>query len=238
MRGMVMRRYLLILLASFATIVSACTSVDDGGAEGSSLPDAAGLLDDAAKSTAEIKSAHFTLTVNGKVPGLDVQSAEGDLTREGGEAGAAQGTVKMTLFGSLFEGDFVIVDDKAYIKGPTGDYQELPASLIANLYDPAAILDPSRGIANVLSNVQDPNTEAEEDVDGVACYRVKGKAGKDVVADLVPGVDSDVDITFWLRKDGDHQPVKASVAVAAEGDPSVDVTLSDVDKPVEITAPK
>jgi lipoprotein LprG len=237
MRGMVMRRYLVVLLASFATVLSACTS-DGGGEEGKSLPDAAGLLSDAAKSTADIKSAHFTLAVNGKVPGLDVQSAEGDLTRESGGAGAAQGTVKMTLFGSLFEGDFVIVDDKAYVKGPTGGYQELPASLIANLYDPAAILDPSRGIANVLGKVQDPNTEAEEEIDGVACYRVKGKASKDVVAGLVPGVNSDVDITFWLRRDGDHQPVKASVAVPAEGSPTVDVSLSDVDKPVEITAPQ
>jgi lipoprotein LprG len=237
MRGMVMRRFLVALLAFLATALSACTS-DEGGAEGSSLPDAKGLLQDAAKSTADIKSAHFTLTVNGKVPGLDVQSAEGDLTREDGKSGAAQGTVKMTLFGSLFEGEFVIVGDKAYIKGPTGGFQELPASLIASLYDPAAILDPDRGIANVLSNVQDPNTEAEEDVAGVPTYRVKGRAAKDVVADLVPGVDSDVDITFWLKRDGDHQPVKASVAVPVDGSPTVDVTLSDVDKPVDITAPQ
>ena len=236
MRDMVMRRFLVTLLAVLATVLSACTS-DEGG-EGSSLPDAAGLLEDAAKSTADIRSAHFTLTVNGKVPGLDVQSAEGDLTREGGDAGAAQGSVKMTLFGSLFEGEFVIVDDKAYIKGPTGGYQTLPASLIANLYDPAAILDPSRGVANVLSNVQDPNTEAEEDVDGVPTYRVTGKVARDVIAPLVPGVDADVDATFWLRKDGDHQPVKASVVVPVEGSPSVDVTLSDVDKPVDITAPQ
>jgi lipoprotein LprG len=236
MRGMVMRRYLVALLASLATVLTACSS-DEGG-EASSLPDAAGLLADAAKSTADIKSAHFTLAVNGKVPGLDVQSAEGDLTRESGGAGAAKGTVTMTLFGSLFEGEFVIVDDTAYVKGPTGGYQELPETLRANLYDPAAILDPSRGVANVLSNTQDAKTEAAEEIDGVPTYRVKGKASKDVVADLVPGVDSDVDITFWLRQDGDHQPVKASVAVPAEGSPSVDVTLSDVDKPVEITAPQ
>jgi lipoprotein LprG len=236
MPGMVMRRFLVALLASLAPLVAACSS-DEGGGGDDSLPDAAGLLKEAAASTADIRSAHFTLTVNGKVPGLDVESADGDLTREGGGAGAAQGTVKMTLFGSVFEGEFVIVDDKAYVKGPTGGYQELPAAIIANLYDPAAILDPSRGIANVLSKVQDPKTEAAEDLDGVATYRVKGKASKDVIADLVPGVDSDVDITFWLRQDGDHQPVKASVGVPAEGSPTVDVTLSDVDKPVDIKAP-
>jgi hypothetical protein len=32
--------------------------------------------------------------------------------------------------------------------------------------------------------------------------------------------------------------VKASVAVPAEGSPTVDVSLSDVDKPVEITPPQ
>ena len=117
MRGMVMRRYCLSSLASLATVLTACSS-DGGGEDASSLPDAAGLLDAAAKSTAAIKSAHFTLTVNGKVPGLDVQSAEGDLTREGGGAGAAKGTVKMTLLGSLFEGEFVMVDDKRLHQGP------------------------------------------------------------------------------------------------------------------------
>ncbi|MPZ83987.1 MAG: LppX_LprAFG lipoprotein [Actinophytocola sp.] len=232
---MVMRRILVASLALVAAVSTACS--DDGG-EDSSLPGGGELMSDAAAATAKITSAHFTLTVNGEVPGLNVQSAEGDLTREGGGAGAAKGTVKMTLMGNLIEGEFVIVDDKAYIQGLTGDgFQELDASLVANLYDPAAILDPERGIANVLKEVRDPRTEATEEVDGVDTYRVKGRAAKDVIADLVPGVSSDVDITFWLRKDGDHQPVKASVAVPVDGDPTVDVTLSDVDKPVEITAP-
>lgn len=228
-----MRRILLAVLACAAVAATACSSDEPAGG----LPDGAGLLEDAAASTAKIESAHFTLTVNGEVPGLDVRSAEGDLTREGGGSGAAKGTVSMTLLGQLFEGEFVLVDDKVWIKGPTGDYQELPASMVVNLYDPGAILDPERGVANVLSNVQEPVTEGTEDVDGVATYRVKGKAKRDVVADLVPGIDSDVDITFWLRQDGDHQPVKASVAVPADGDPTVDVTLSDVGKQVDITPP-
>lgn len=229
-----MRRTLLALLAFTAVTATAC-SAEEGPAE-SSLPDAAGLLKDAAAATAEITSAHFTLAVNGEVPGLDVRSAEGDLTREG-DGGAARGTVSMMLLGQLFEGEFVLVEDKVWIKGPTGDHQELPASMVVNLYDPGAILDPERGVANVLSNVQDPVTEGTEDVDGVATYRVKGKAARDVVADLVPGIDSDVEITFWLREDGDHQPVKARVGVPAEGDPTVDVTLSDVGKQVDITPP-
>lgn len=232
-----MRRILLVTLALAAAVATACSS-DDPPADNGSLPDGAGLLKDAAAATAEVRSAHFTLTVNGEVPGLSVKNAEGDLTREGGPAGAAKGTVSMELLGDLFEGEFVLVDETLYIKGATGGFQELPATLVRSLYDPAAILDPERGIAHVLESVQNPKTEGTEDIDGVSTYRVTGRATKDVVADLVPGIDSDVDITFWLRQDGQHQPVKASVRVPGEGDPTVDVTLSDIDKQVSITAPQ
>jgi len=232
-----MRRILLVTLALTAAVATACSS-DDPPADNGSQPDAAALLKDAAAATADIRSAHFTLKVNGKVPGLSVQQAEGDLTRDGGPAGAAKGTVSMELMGDLFEGEFVLVDDSLYIKGPTGDYQKLPASLVRSLYDPAAILDPDRGIAKVLSSVQNPKTEGTEDIDGTATYKVTGRVTKDVVSSLVPGIDSDVDITFWLRRDGEHQPVKASVKVPGDGDPTVDVTLSDVDKQVTITAPR
>ncbi|GAB1516499.1 LppX_LprAFG lipoprotein [Actinophytocola sp. KF-1] len=228
-----MRRILLVTLAFTAAVATACSS--DEPADNGDLPDAAGLLSDAAASTAEITSAHFTLTVNGEISGLPVKSAEGDLTREGGAGGAAKGTVSMDFMGSLFEGEFVLVDDSVYIKGATGGFNKLPASMVRSVYDPAAILDPDKGIANVLKNVKDARTEGTEDVDGVSTYKVTGKVTKDVVSSLVPGINSDVDITFWLRQDDGHQPVKASVKVP-EG--TVDVTLSDVNKQVEITAPQ
>lgn len=228
-----MRRILLVTLALTAAVATACSS--DEPTDNGDLPDAAGLLNDAAASTAEITSAHFTLAVNGEIPGLPVKNAEGDLTREGSGGGAAKGTVSMDLMGSLFEGEFVLVDDTVYIKGPTGQFNELPASMVRSVYDPAAILDPDKGVANVLENVTDARTEGTEDVDGVSTYKVTGRVTKDVVSSLVPGIDSDVDITFWLRQDDGHQPVKASVKVAKG---TVDVTLSDVNKQVEITAPR
>ena len=198
------------------------------------LPAGDALLKESSAAMHDIKTAQFVITSDGAVAGLNLHKAEGTLTREG----SAKGTAQIDQSGVTVEVSFVIVGDKIYLKGPTGGYQELPASLIVNLYDPGAILDPSRGVANVLAKVHDARTEATEDVDGVATYRVKGKVAKDDVAHLVPGISSDVDITFWLRKDGDHQPVKASVAVPANGSPTVDVKLSDVDKPVEITAPQ
>lgn len=229
-----MRRILLVTLALTAAVATACSSDEPSSSDGN-LPDGKTLLQDSAASTADITSAHFTLAVNGEIPGLSVKSAEGDLTREGGGSGAAKGTVSMDLMGSLFEGEFVLVEDSLWVKGPTGGFTELPASMVRSLYDPAAILDPDKGIANVLKNVRDPRTEGSEDVDGVSTYKVTGTVTKDVVSSLVPGINSDVDITFWVRQDDGNQPVKASVK-APKG--TVDVTLSDVDKQVEITAPQ
>jgi lipoprotein LprG len=232
---MLLRRVLLGMLAVVA--VAGCTEKSASPASGGNQ-DAGALLRDSAAATMNIKSAHFTLKVNGAVPGLSVHSAQGDLTKEGGPSGAARGTVNMELLGNLFEGEFVLVDDTIYIKGPTGPYQQLPASLIANLYDPSAILNPDKGISKVLASVQNPKVDGTETVDGHSTVKVSGRAAKDVVSSIVPGVSSDVDITFWIREDN-KQPVKAEARLpGTDGKPaSVEVTLSDVDKPVTITKP-
>jgi lipoprotein LprG len=233
---MVMRRILLAVLAAATATAASCTSDSPPSTE--PLPDGGALLRDAATAAKDIGSAHFTLSVNGEIPTITVHSAEGDLTRQGGPAGAAKGKVSMELFGNLFDGEFVVVNDRVYIKGPTGGFQQLPAVLLSNVYDPSAILDPQRGIANVLANVQNAKTEGVEDLSGTPTFRVSGRVSKDVVASIVPGVQSDVDITFWLRQDN-KQPVRASVTVpGADGKTgTVVVTLSDVNKPVTITPP-
>jgi lipoprotein LprG len=228
---MFLRRVLVGSVAVVGLVAAGCS--DDPPPASSGLPDAQSLLNDAAASTKDIKSAHFTLKVNGEIKDLPVNSAEGDLTREGGPSGAAKGTISMDLFGQLFEGEFVLVNDTIYIKGATGGFQKLPASLVSGLYDPSAILDPDRGIARVLSSVRDARTEAREPAEGTPAYKVSGRIAKDVARPIVPGVESDVDVTFWLREDN-KRPVKASVKLPGG---TVDVTLSDVDKPVTITAP-
>jgi lipoprotein LprG len=231
---MVVRRILLGSLTVLAFAAPACSSSNDKPAANGSLPDAAGLLRDSAAATRDIKSAHFALKANGDIPGIPVHSADGDLTKEG----AAKGKINMDLLGQLFEGEFVLVNGTIYIKGATGAYQQLPASLISNLYDPGAILNSDRGIAKVLASVQNPRTEAREQVEGTSTYKVTGRVAKDVVTGLVPGVSSDVNITFWLREDN-KQPVKATVQLkGSDGkDTTVDVTLSNVDQPVSITPP-
>jgi lipoprotein LprG len=229
------RRILFGALALTAALATGCTSSDSPPSASSSLPDAASLLKDAAAATGAITSVHFTVQANGTVPGLSVQTLVGDLTKQGDSRGSAKGTGKLSMGGQLVEVDFVLVNSSLYIKGPTGNFQQIPAALSAGVYDPAAVLDPNRGIGKVLSNVQNPKTEATENVGGTSTFKVTGKIGKDVLGGLLPGVQSDADITFWLQAAGKHLPVKASAKFPGGG--SVDVTLSDVDKPVTVTPP-
>jgi lipoprotein LprG len=225
---MILRRTLLTAMALSAAIVTGCSSSGDA-----SLPDAGALLKDSAQAAGGVTSTHFTLKVNGTVPGLSVHSLDGDLTKANG--GGAKGTGTLELMGQVVDAQFVLVDGSLYIKGPTGGFQKIPAVLSSSIYDPSAILDPQRGIPKVLSSVQGAKTDGKEDVDGTPTYRVTGTVPKDALAALVPGVSSDANATFWLRQDGGHLPVKASLGYQGGG--SVDVTLSDVDKPVTVTAP-
>ncbi|PWV72017.1 lipoprotein LprG [Prauserella marina] len=228
MPGMLIRRNLVGALALAAAVAAGCSSEDTPSEP---LPEAAQLIQDSAAATGDITSTHFTLQVNGTVAGLSVQSLDGDLTKEG----EAKGTGSLTQAGQLVEVEFVLAGDTLYLKGPTGGYQEIPAALSASLYDPSAVLDPERGVAKLLTSMREPKTVAKEEVEGTETYKVSGTVAKDVLEGLLPGVQSGADVSFWLRADGQHLPVKASAAFA--DDATVDVTLSDVDKPVTVTPP-
>ncbi|HKN53692.1 MAG TPA: LppX_LprAFG lipoprotein [Amycolatopsis sp.] len=227
---MIVRRALITLFALSAALVAGCTS---NAPSSPSLPDAGSLLKDSAASAGNFTSTHFALKVNGSVPGLSVQRLDGDLTKANG--GGAKGNGALTLLGQLVDAEFVLVNGSLYIKGPTGGWQKLPAALSSSLYDPSAILDPARGIPKLLAGVQNAKTEGEEDVNGVATYKVTGTVPKDAMSGLLPGIPADANATIWVRKDAGHAPVKASLGFP--GNATVDVTLSDVDKPVTVTAP-
>jgi lipoprotein LprG len=227
---MLKRRVLLGALGVFAAAVTGCSSSSDSGTP---LPDGPGLLRDAAEATKPLRSAHFELAVTGAVPGIPVKEVNGDLTKEPAPAGSAKGNAKLDQFGQTFEVEFVLVEKKLYIKGITGSWQEFGDA--SRIYDPSAILDPERGVAKVLSSVQDPKSEGRESINGVQTVRIAGKVTKDVVSGVVPGVQSDVDIKLWVREDGKHEPVRATVEVSPGN--SAQITLSELDKPVAVSKP-
>ncbi|MGW2199772.1 LppX_LprAFG lipoprotein, partial [Streptosporangium sp. NPDC001682] len=73
-------------------------------------------------------------------------------------------------------------------------------SQLAAIYDPSAILNPEKGVVQLLSNALDPKTQAAEKVNGVDSYRVSATLSQQVLATMVPGLAQSVDGTLWIDK--------------------------------------
>jgi lipoprotein LprG len=224
-----MRRSLTALLAAAAMLIPACSSDDD------ELPEAGELLASSSEAAAGIESTHFRLDTEGEVPGLPLESVDGELTKDG-DSVAARGTVNA----SMIEGEFVLHGDTLYLDGGTGGYQQIPAGLAANVYDFSAVLDPDRGLAKLIGGVEEAETVGVEEVDGVEAYEIQGTVSQQALAGLVPRAGGDVNLTLWVEAESEHMPVKARASFPGQdGEEAgvVTVTLSEVNEPVTVEPP-
>ncbi|HEX6869484.1 MAG TPA: LppX_LprAFG lipoprotein [Micromonosporaceae bacterium] len=225
-------RALIALFALLLVGLSACTK---NGSSTEDLPAGATLIAESAAAMQGVQSAHVRIDTEGEVSSLPMRRAEGDLLK----SGDAKGSVLLSQFGALIEYEFVVLGDSIYLKGVTGGWQQLPASVASTVYDPSAILDPDRGIAKVLSSASDPTTEAKEQVDGKDAYRVKVALEGSAVSSLVPGVGNGITGTLWLDATTKHL-IKAVLSVpntsgAKPG--TVTISVSAIDVPVTVSAP-
>ncbi|HWE90651.1 MAG TPA: LppX_LprAFG lipoprotein [Pseudonocardiaceae bacterium] len=220
------------LVATIAMVVAGCTGSSNGSGNsgGANLPAPGPLLAAASTSMSDVHSVHFTINVTGSVPTLPISNAEGDLN----SAGQATGSGKLVELGQLIEVKFVLTNKTFYLLGPTGGWQHFPASLAGSLFDPAAILDPNRGVAQTLKNVTGAQTVGQETVNGVSAYKITGKVSNAVVSGLLPGLGSDVNATVWLATDAKHLPVKADFGLSGG---TVEVTVSNYNEAMSVSAP-
>lgn len=232
-----MVRLLGVALVTLALGAGACTGDGDTGSA-SGQPDGAQLMQKSAQATRELDTVRFALTVDGQVNGVSVSSAEGQLTK----AGEVKGTAVITATGQPAEAEFVIVGDTLYLKGPTGGFQKLSASVAASVYDPTKILDDNLGLAALVAGAAEPAVQDRETVDGVDAYRVKVTFAKNNLGVLLPGTlaASDLPGELWISAAEPNRPIKAKVDVPAAGGASggtVTITLSEFNNPVDIQPP-
>ena len=223
--------YMPRFLALFAALVIALiTSCSSSAEQQIALPDGTRLLADSATAMRTVKSTHFTIDVQGMVPEVPFQSADGWLTREG----SAKGTIKRNQGGQLIELGVVILGDKLYLQPPTGPVQKLPLALAQAFYDPSVVLTPERGIAAVLASGKEATTEAREQVGGTDSYRVHVTFPAQPLSTVVPGSRQDRTGQVWIAVEGSRL-VQARFPTSADG--TITVSFSEFDEPVEITAP-
>ncbi len=223
----------LILTTLFAAtvLIAGCSSSDQKSSE--SLPDAATLLKDSNTATRALKSVHLELSVEGEIPDLPIKTLTGDLTNA--PAVAAQGNAKLLFQGADVDANYVVIDGSLFVALSGDSYLDMGPA--ADVYDIAAILNPDTGLANVLANFSDPKSESTETINGVETVKVTGQVSADAVNKIAPPIAATGPIpgTAWIEKDGDHKLVQAKLE-PKEGS-SVQMTLSDWDKPVTVTKP-
>lgn len=241
---------LFALLTAVVLVFSACTAAPSNGAPGpapapttepvtpTALPAAAELLGRAAGAMQGVTSASYALAVDDKVTVLPVRSAQGKVTAKG----EVQGTAAMDQGGPAAELRYVLVGGALYVKGPTGGYQQLPAAAFTSIYDPAAIIDPQKGLAKALTLAAaspGASTEAAEKVAGTDTYRVAATLDLAQVPTVAPAIAAlapatATPVTWWIAADS-ARVVQARVDVPSGG--SMTLTFTDYDAPVTITPP-
>ena len=188
-----LRRTAGVLLLLLALACGCSASPDTRGP----LPDASTLVSAAAATFDQIRAFQFDFSVSGNIPGLDIREVKGQASRDGGPYGSATGQADMQESTNRFELSFAIAGDKLRLTNAKGVPTEDP---VPAQYNPVALLDPARGLPNLLRSASNLKTETREDVKGVATYRVTGELAKDAIARVVPAIQSDVDVKFWVTQ--------------------------------------
>ncbi len=220
----------LVMLASALALAGCSSSTASPNSTVAAVPGATELLARSATAMQAVTSAHFALTVDGQLPDLKVQGAEGDLT----STGDGQGQAKINQLGQLVQVEFVFLNTDLYLKGPTGGFTKLPAAMAGQIYDPTGILNADQGVAKVLSSVTAPGTPAAAG----SSFTVTGTVPKAVAAALVPGIADDVTATFTVDQATSQLTSIGFALTGSDGKPgTVGLTLSDFNKAVTITAP-
>jgi lipoprotein LprG len=231
---MVLRRVVtgLLVVVALAAVgsLTGCSSTTSTATPTAAALTAPEVLTKSAAAMAEVTSTSFTIAVDGQLPAVTVQSAEGDLTA----AGDAQGSAKITQFGQLLEVEFVLVGGELYIKGLTGGFSKVPAALAGSVYDPSAILSPDKGVAKVLSSVQNPTLASSDD----GSWVVSGTVPTSVAAALVPGISTDVTGVFTVEMATGYLTAADLSLTGGDGQPAkVTIGLSNFNEPVSISPP-
>ncbi|BBX42468.1 LppX_LprAFG lipoprotein [Mycobacterium simiae] len=202
-----------------------------------SSSEAATLLKQAADAMAKVTGMHVTVTVQGDVPNLRVTKLEGDISNT--PQTVATGNASLIVGKTPQEAKFVYIDGHLYSDlGQPGTYTDFGNG--ASIYNVSVLLDPNKGLANVLAKLQGGSVAGTEQVNGVATTKITGNSSADDIATLAGSKltaesVTTVPTTVWIASDGSSHLVQ--LQIHPTNDTSVTLTMSDWGKTVTATKP-
>jgi lipoprotein LprG len=232
------RRTTVVLAAGAVTALAAGTAMTgctgDGAADQLAGRSASELLAAAAEEMAAVGTVRLRVDVEAAAGAagtatVPVRDVDGHVTA----AGDAQGTARVEQFGQLVELEFVVTGDDFHYR-LLGSWQQVPRAEAASLYDPSVILDPDRGVANLLRTATEADLDGTERIGGVDTVRVTATVDQEAAAALLPGAPEGLTATMWV---GTDRILLHQVVFSAPEFGTATVRLSDHDVPVDIRAP-
>jgi lipoprotein LprA len=231
--------------AAFAVVIliggcgsHSSNSVASSGASTSATSgDAANLLKSAADAMRKVTGMHVSLSVQGDVSNLRVTKLDGDISNT--PQTVATGTATLLLGKSPQDANFVFVDGHLYSDlGQPGSYTDFGNGV--SIYNVSVLLDPDKGLANILSKLQGGSVAGNEQVNGIATTKINGNSSADDIATLAGFGLTTKDVktvptTVWIATDGSFHLVQ--LQIKPSGDTSVTLTMSDWGKQVTATKP-
>jgi lipoprotein LprG len=197
--------------------------------------DPAAVIEQSAQTTRMMNSVHIALVVDDSIESLPIQTINGDVTNQ--PAVGAQGDGEFRINNNLTQSDFIVTEGNLYTRGDGADsYTNLgPANRI---YDPAIILDKDKGLANVISKVQNPTVVGTETVNGVEAIKIEGTIASTELKPILPEVDktgAELPITLWVTAEAPYNLVQITVEVSGG---EVNIVTSKWQEPVTINSPE
>jgi lipoprotein LprG len=220
--------------AALALTTAACSG-KKAETSTSALPSGPTLMQQSEAAMATVQTVHFAIAIDGTLPGLPLSKAQGDLKA----SGDAKGSANISEFGVNVEVEFIIANNTFYLKGVTGGYSPMPLSTASSIIDPSAILDPNRGVVQLMKTAKNPTTEAIESVNGHDAYRVAVTPDPVAIKSLVPGSGAGTTGKIWVDTTT-HRLSKGVFTVPGSGSnkgATVTITLTNYNAPVTVNAP-
>lgn len=229
-------------LAVILAIGGCGTKASDGAkAPGSSATaaqgEAAKLLKAATDVMRKVTGMHLNVVVDGEVPNMRVTTLEGDVSNT--PQTVATGLATVLVGSNSQEAHFVFVDGHLYSDlGQPGSYTDFGNG--ASIYNVSVLLNPDKGLANLLTHLENGTVAGSQQVNGVAATKITGNSSARDVATLAGTRLTDDDVstvptTVWTASDGSSHLVQ--IRISPTSNTSVTLTMSDWGKQVTATKP-
>lgn len=203
--------------------LAACSSVP------ANLPAASGVLQNAAQAMGSVSSTAFSLQLSGDLSSQFVSTVSGSISADG----QADGSV--TIGGQAYP--FRLIAGTFYLQNPNRSWVTSPPP-----FDPTQLLDPTNGLASLLTGATGARTVNQVGVGGETADEITARVPAALINQLTNLADGQPSLaaTLWIGAT-DYRLLQFQVTFRgpnAQGDTFAKATLKDFNVPLHVVAPK